>query len=211
MPFQKNFPALGTTTRLRIPEDIVPHFESVLEHLDWQVQRLGQDYIQAFFAQCTLLMRELEFSSSSTSSIRLEDLDQEELKKHFIEQYASRSNAQSKKESVSQIKRFSAEYISLYCKAIHESFEELKNKLQSSSLVAWKIIENGLIKRKASLDYIDISHEICYGFLEPSQAEFQGIATRYTKQCPLVESFWDVKEMRTFKPLLKTRELIAQA
>jgi len=65
MPFQKNFPALGTTTRLRIPEKIAPHFESILEHLNRQVQLHGQDYVEAFFEQCTSAMRELEFSSTS--------------------------------------------------------------------------------------------------------------------------------------------------
>ena len=94
---------------------------------------------------------------------------------------------------------------------MRESFEELKNQSQSSSLATWKIIEKGLTKQQVHLDHIDIFHEVCYGFLEPSQIEFERIANRYQKQCPLVESFWDVKDMRTFKPLLKMRELITQA
>ncbi len=55
-------------------------------------------------------------------------------------------------------------------------------------------------------DYRDILYEVCYGFFEPSQSEFVGIANTYSKQCQLVESFREVKEMKTFKPLLKTRD-----
>ena len=98
-----------------------------------------------------------------------------------------------------------------YCSAIRESFEELKNQSQSSSLATWKIIEKGLSERQVHANHIDIFHEVCYGFLEPSQTEFESIATRYQNHCPLVESFWDIKDMRAFKPLLKIRELIAQA
>ena len=211
MPFQKNFPALGTTTRLRIPEKIAPHFESVLDHLNRQVQRLGEDYIEAFFSQCSQAMKELESASTSLSNTPLENLNHQELKKHFIEQYILQSNSYDNNDHTNKGKTLSAKHIKVYCKGIRESFEELKNQSQSSSLATWKIIEKGLTKHQVHLDHIDIFHEICYGFLEPSQAEFESIATRYPKQCPLVESFWEVKEMRTFKPLLKTRELIAQA
>ena len=211
MPFQKNFPSLGTTTRLRIPEKVAPHFESVLEHLNRQVQLLGQDYIEAFFFQCSQAMKELESASTSLSNTPLEKLNHQELKKHFIEQYTLESNSHSSNDRTNQGKTFSAEQIKEYCSAIRESFEELKNQSQSSSLGAWKIIEFGLTKRQVHLDHIDIFHEVCYGFLEPSRTEFESIATRYRNQCPLVESFWDIKDMRAFKPLLKTRELIARA
>ena len=211
MPFQKNFPALGTTTRLRIPEKIAPHFESVLEHLNRQVRLLGQDYIEAFFAQCLQAMKQLESASTSSSNTPLEELNRQELKKHFVEQYMSQAKADSNKVQVVQKKNFSTIYIKPFCKVIRESFEELKNQSQSSSLGAWKIIEIGLTKRQVHLDHIDIFHEVCYGFLEPDKTEFESIATIYRNQCPLVESFWDIKDMRAFKPLLKTRELIAQA
>ena len=211
MPFQKNFPALGTTTRLRIPETIAPHFESVLEHLNRQVQLLGQDYIEAFFSQCSQAMKELESASTSSSKTPLEKLNCQELKKHFIEQYTLESNSHSSNDRTNQGKSFSVVQIKEYCSAIRESFEELKNQSQSSSLATWKIIEKGLSERQVHTNHIDIFHEVCYGFLEPSQTEFESIATRYRNQCPLVESFWDVKDMRGFKPLLKTRELIAQA
>ena len=211
MPFQKNFPALGTTTRLRIPEKIVPHFESVLEHLNRQVQLLGQDYIEAFFSQCSQAMKELESASTSSSKTPLEKLNCQELKKHFIEQYTLESNSHSSNDRTNQGKSFSVVQIKEYCSAIRESFEELKNQSQSSSLATWKIIEKGLSERQVHTNHIDIFHEVCYGFLEPSQTEFESIATRYRNHCPLVESFWDVKDMRAFKPLMKTRELIAQA
>ena len=210
MPFEKNFPALGTTTRLRIPEKIAPHFESGLEHLNRQVQLLGQDYVETFFSQCSQVMKELEFASMSLSNTSLEKLNHQELK-HFIGQYILQSNSHSSNDRTNQGKSFSAEHIKEYCSAIRESFEELKNQSQSSSLATWKFFEKGLIKRQVNLDHIDIFLDICYGFLEPSQAEFESIATRYRNQCPLVESFWEVKDMRAFKPLLKTRELIAQA
>ena len=211
MPFQKNFPALGTTTRLRIPETIAPHFESVLEHLNRQVQLLGQDYIEAFFSQCSQAMKELESASTSSSNTALEELNHQELKKHFVEQYILESNSHGSYDRTNQGKSFSVVQIKEYCSAIRESFEELKNQSQSSSLATWKIIEKGLSERQVHANHIDIFHEVCYGFLEPSKTEFESIATRYQNHCPLVESFWDVKDMRAFKPLLKTRELIAQA
>jgi len=211
MPFQKNFPALGTTTRLRIPETIAPHFESVLEHLNRQVQLLGQDYIEAFFAQCSQAMKELESASTSLSKTTLEKLNHQELKKHFVEQYTSESKSHNNNDHTYQGKTLSAEQIKAYCNGIRESFEELKNQSQSSSLATWKVIEKGLTKQQVNSDHIDIFHDVCYGFLEPSQTEFESIATIYRNQCPLVESFWDIKDMRAFKPLLKTRELIAQA
>ena len=211
MPFQKNFPALGTTTRLRIPEKIAPHFESVLEHLNRQVQLLGQDYIEAFFSQCSQAMKELESASTSLSKTPLEKLSHQELKKHFIEQYILEPNSHGSNDRTNQGKSFSVVQIKEYCSAMRESFEELKNQSQSSSLATWKMIEKGLTKQQVHLDHIDIFYEVCYGFLEPSQIEFERIANRYQKQCPLVESFWDIKDMRTFKPLLKMRELITQA
>ena len=211
MPFQKNFPALGTTTRLRIPETIAPHFESVLEHLNRQVQLLGQDYIEAFFSQCSQAMKELESASTSLSNTPLEELNHQELKKHFVEQYILEPNSHGSNDRTNQGKSFSVVQIKEYCSAIRESFEELKNQSQSSSLATWKIIEKGLSERQIHTNHIDIFHEVCYGFLEPSQTEFESIATRYRNHCPLVESFWDVKDMRAFKPLMKTRELIAQA
>ena len=211
MPFEKNFPALGTTTRLRIPETIAPHFESVLEHLNRQVQLLGQDYIEAFFSQCSQAMKELESASTSSSNTPLEELNHQELKEHFVEQYILESNYHGSYDRTNQGKSFSVVQIKEYCSAIRESFEELKNQSQSSSLATWKIIEKGLSERQVHANHIDIFHEVCYGFLEPSQTEFESIATRYQNHCPLVESFWDVKDMRAFKPLMKTRELIAQA
>ena len=211
MPFQKNYPALGTTTRLRIPEKVAPHFESVLDHLNRQVRLLGQDYIEAFFAECSQAMKELECASTSSLSTPLEELNHQELKKYFVAQYLSQSNVHGTKEQADQNKIFTAEFIKSYCNAIRESFEELKIQSQSSPLAAWKIIEKGLTRRQVHPGHIDIFHEICYGFLEPSQTEFESITTRHPKQCPLVESFWEVREMRTFKPLLKIRELIAQA
>jgi len=211
MPFQKNFPALGTTTRLRIPETIAPHFESVLEHLNRQVQLLGQDYIEAFFSQCSQAMKELESASTSSSNTALEELNHQELKKHFVEQYILESNSHGSYDRTNQGKSFSVVQIKEYCSAIRESFEELKNQSQSSSLATWKIIEKGLSERQVHSNHIDIFHEVCYGFLEPSQTEFESIPTIYRNQCPLVESFWDIKDMRGFKPLLKIRELIAQA
>ena len=211
MPFQKNFPALGTTTRLRIPETIVPHFESVLEHLNRQVQLLGQDYIEAFFSQCSQAMKELESASTSLSKTTLEKLNHQQLKKHFIEQYILEPNSHGSYDRTNQGKSFSVVQIKEYCSAIRESFEELKNQSQSSSLATWKIIEKGLSERQVHTNHIDIFHEVCYGFLELSQTEFESIATRYRNLCPLVESFWDIKDMRAFKPLVKIRELIAQA
>ena len=211
MPFQKNFPALGTTTRLRIPETIAPHFESVLEHLNRQVQLLGQGYIEAFFSQCSQAMKELESASTSSSNTALEELNHQELKKHFVEQYILESNSHGSYDRTNQGKSFSVVQIKEYCSAIRESFEELKNQSQSSSLATWKIIEKGLSERQVHANHIDIFHEVCYGFLEPSQTEFESIPTIYRNQCPLVESFWDIKDMRAFKPLLKIRELIAQA
>ena len=211
MPFQKNFPALGTTTRLRIPETIAPHFESILEHLNRQVQLLGEDYIKAFFSQCSQAMKELESASTSLSKTTLEKLNHQELKKHFIEQYNLEPNSYGSYDRTNQGKSFSVVQIKEYCSAIRESFEQLKNQSQSSSLATWKIIEKGLSERQVHANHIDIFHEVCYGFLEPSKTEFESIATRYQNHCPLVESFWDVKDMRAFKPLLKIRELIAQA
>ena len=211
MPFQKNFPALGTTTRLRIPETIVPHFELVLEHLNRQVQLLGQDYIEAFFSQCSQAMKELESASTSSSNTPLEELNHQELKKHFVEQYILELNSHGSNDRTNQGKSFSVVQIKEYCSAIRESFEELKNQSQSSSLATWKIIEKGLSERQVHMNHIDIFHEVCYGFLELSQTEFERIATIYRNQCPLVESFWDIKVLRGFKPLLKIRELIAQA
>lgn len=211
MPFQKNFPALGTTTRLRIPETIAPHFESVLEHLNRQVQLLGQDYIEAFFAQCSQAMKQLESASTSSSNTPLEELNHQELKKHFVEQYILEPNSHGSYDRTNQGKSFSVVQIKEYCSAIRESFEELKNQSQSSSLTTWKIIEKGLSERQVHANHIDIFHDVCYGFLEPSKTEFESIATRYQNHCPLVESFWEVKDMRTFKPLLKMRELITQA
>ena len=106
MPFQKNFPALGTTTRLRIPEKIAPHFESVLEHLNRQVRLLGQDYIEAFFAQCLQAMKQLESASTSSSNTPLEELNHQELKKHFVAQYMSQAKANRNKVQVVQKKIF---------------------------------------------------------------------------------------------------------
>lgn len=209
MPFQKNFPALGATKRIRIPEKVAPHFESVLEHLDRQVQPLGVNYIEAFFAQWTQAMRELELSSMSATNITPEGLDQKALREHFVNQYISQFDAANEEKLASQ-KTFTDEYIRAFCKAIRESFAELKNKSQSSSLSAWKIIEQGLLKRRVGPEDINTFHEVCYGFLEPSHAEFGCIANKHLNQCPLVESFWDVKEMRAFEPLSKIRELIAQ-
>jgi len=78
--------------------------------------------------------------------------------------------------------------------------------------LCWKVLPEATKKPPQMRGLkIDIFHEICYGFLEASQTAFESIATRYRNHCPLVESFWDVKDMRAFKPLLKTRELIAQA
>ena len=210
MPFQKNFPALGTTKRLRVPKKVTPHFESILEHLDHQVQQLGQDYIEAFFAQWQQAMRELEFSSASASRTIPEDLDQEALKKHFVEHYISQSNAQSNMNIACQNRTFSPEYIEFYCDTIRKSFEELQRQSQTSSLGAWKIIEKKLIKKRVDLDHIDIFHEICYGFFEQGQREFQSNANTNTSQCTLADYLCEIKWLIDFEPLLKLRDLIAQ-
>ena len=156
-------------------------------------------------------MKELESASTPLSNTTLGGLNQQELKKHFIKQYILNSNSYYNNYRTGKGKSLSAKQIKIYCNRISESFEELKNQSQCSSLATWKIIEKGLTKQQVQLDHVDIFHEICYGFLEPSQTEFESIANRYQKQCPLVESFWEFKDMRTFKPLLKSRELIAQA
>ena len=58
----------------------------------------------------------------------------------------------------------------------------------------------------ADYEYSDFLYEVCFGFFEPSQSEFVGTINTHSKQCQLVESFWEIKEMKTFKPLLKTRD-----
>ena len=60
VPFRKKFPELGETTRLRIPERIAAHLETVMAHLDRQSFRWGPDYITAFVRQCEITMAELE-------------------------------------------------------------------------------------------------------------------------------------------------------
>lgn len=84
MPFEKNYPELGPTRRLRIPDQVAPHLESVLEHLDRQTQRLGQNYIKAFFAQCTQIMRELEASCPSNTNNLSDKLNQEAIRQHLL-------------------------------------------------------------------------------------------------------------------------------
>ena len=76
----------------------------------------------------------------SLSNTSLEKLNHQELK-HFIEQYILQSNSHSSNDRTNQGKSFSAEHIKEYGSAIRESFEELKNQSQSSSLATWKLIE----------------------------------------------------------------------
>ena len=55
----------------------------------------------------------------------------------------------------------------------------------------------------ADYEYSDFLYEVCFGFFEPSQSEFVGTINTHSKQCQLVESSWEVKEMKTFKPPLE--------
>ena len=126
MPFKKNFPALGTTSRLRIPEKIAPHFESILEHLNRQVQLLGQDYIEAFFEQCSSAMRELEFSSTSLLDTPLNQPNHDELKIKFVEHCNPHEDDYINNSQARQTKTYSTKYMSAHCKVIGESLEKLK-------------------------------------------------------------------------------------
>ena len=145
MPFQKNYPELGPTRRLRVPDQVAPHLESVLEHLDRQTHRLGQNYINAFFAQCTQIMRELEASCTSNTSNLSDELNKEAIRKHFIESYTSQSRHNSNQTLTNQKTIFTKDQINFYCKSIRDSFEELKLKSCTSSLGAWRLIEKGLM------------------------------------------------------------------
>ena len=209
MPFEKNYPELGPTRRLRIPDQVAPHLESVLEHLDRQTQRLGQNYIKAFFAQCTQTMRDLEASCPSNTNNLSDKLNQEAIRQHFIDSYTSQTSRDSNKTLSSQEKVLTKDQVRFYCKSIRDSFEELKLKSCTSSLGAWRLIEKGLATRKVELEVVDIFHEISYGFLKPNDFEFEKISKQFNDQCPLVESFFDIEAMKKFPPLLRVREFIS--
>ena len=124
--FSKELSSTRNNDTPRIPEKIAPHFESILEHLNRQVQLLGQDYIEAFFEQCSSAMRELEFSSTSLLDTPLNQPNHDELKIKFVEHCNPHEDDYINNSQAPQTKTYSTEYMSAHCKVIGESLEKLK-------------------------------------------------------------------------------------
>ena len=158
MPFQKNFPSLGPTKRLRIPEQVAADFELILDHLDRQKLLFGQDYIESFLSQIRISMDKLEHRKND-SNYKLDDI-QFDISK-TVHEYDD-SFLHNSRECSSTIKRnvnlgsFTDDELNFCKSSIIECFSCLKIQLNVSSYAAWKLVENGLLARRVSLSEIEL-------------------------------------------------------
>ena len=195
VPFRKKFPELGETTRLRIPESIAAHFETVMEHLDRQTFRWGPNYITAFVRQCEITMADLEAADCT-------------------EMVATSGESPHKTSPVSlcslQPRHFIAADAEAYNAAIVSSFELLESHLNHGRRSTWNQLEQQLQKRRISANNLDIFHDICLGLRSVTPSELEAARVRFSGICPLIESFWDFQACRDHQPLAELRQRVAE-
>ena len=212
MPFQKNFPSLGPTKRLRIPEQIAADFELILDHLDRQKLLFGQDYIESFLSQIRISMDKIEHRKND-SNYKLDEI-QLDISKTVHEYddsffHHSRECSSTIKRNVN-FRRLTDDEVSLCKSSIIECFSRLKIQLNVSSYAAWKLVENGLLMRRVSLSEIELHHEICFGYLRLSDKIVSPRLNTLSFWNPIVETLWGIPEIRTFKQLYTFRQLIIE-
>ena len=212
MPFQKNFPSLGPTKRLRIPEQVAADFELILDHLDRQKLLFGQDYIESFLSQIRISMDKIEHRKND-SNYKLDEI-QLDISKFVHENddsffHHSRECSSTIKRNVN-FRRFTDDEVSFCKSSIIECFSRLKIQLNISGYAAWKLVENGLLTRGVSLTEIELYHEICFGYLNLSDKIVSPRLNTTSFWNPIVETFWSIPEIRTFEQLYTFRQLIVE-
>ena len=195
VPFRKKFPELGNTTRLRAPECIAAHLETVMAHLDRQSFRWGPDYITAFVRQCEITMAELEAADCT-------------------EMVATGGERPHKPYSVSlhppQLRHFNATDAEAYNTAIVSSFELLESHLNHGRRSTWNQLEQQLKKRRITANHLDVFHDICLGLHSVTPSELEAAQVQFSGICPLIESFWDFQACRDHQPLAELRQRVAE-
>ena len=195
MPFRKKFPELGKTTRLRIPERIAAHLETMMAHLDRQSFRWGPDYVTAFVRQCEITMAELE-TADCTEMVATAG---ERPHKPYSGQLHSL-----------QPRYFNTADAEAYNTAIVSSFELLANHLNLGRRSSWSRLEQQLQKRRISANKLDIFHDICHGLHSVTPSELEAARVQFLGICPLIESFWDFQACRDHQPLAELRQRVAE-
>ena len=212
MPFQKNFPSLGPTKRLRIPEQIAADFELILDHLDRQKLLFGQDYIESFLSQIRISMDKIEHRRNDPN-YKLDEIQLDisktmhEFDNSFL--HHSRECSSTIKKNVN-FRRLTDDEVSFCKSSIIECFSRLKIQLNVSSYAAWKLVENGLLMRRVSLSEIELYHEICFGYLKLSDKIVSPRLNTPSFWNPIVETLWSIPEIRTFEQLYTFRQLIVE-
>ena len=195
MPFRKKFPELGETTRLRIPERIAAHLETVMAHLDRQSFRWGPDYVKAFVRQCEIAMAELEAADCT----------------EMVATAGERSHKPYPGSLHSpQPRHFTPADAESYNTAIISSFELLGNHLNLGRRSSWSRLEQQLQKRRIPANNLDIFHDICHGLHSVTSSELEAARVQFSGICPLIESFWDFQACRDHQPLAKLRQRVAE-
>ena len=212
MPFQKNFPSLGPTKRLRIPEQVAADFELILDHLDRQKLLFGQDYIESFLSQIRISMDKLEHRKND-SNYKLDEIQSDISKNvHVYDDslfHHSRECSSTIKRNVN-FRRLTDDEVSFCKSSIIECFSRLKIQLNISGYAAWKLVENGLLTRGVSLTEIELYHEICFGYLNLSDKIVSPRLNIPSFWNPIVETLWGIPETRTFEQLYTFRQLIVE-
>ena len=195
VPFRKKFPELGETTRLRIPERIAAHLETVMAHLDRQSFRWGPDYITAFVRQCEITMAELE-SADCTEMVATAG-------ERPHKPYSGLLHSP-------QPRHFNAADAEAYNTAIVSSFELLESHLNHGRRSTRNQLEQQLKKRRISANHLDSFHDICLGLHSVTPSELEAVQVQFFGICPLIESFWDFQACRDHQPLAELRQRIAE-
>ncbi len=212
MPFQKNFPSLGPTKRLRIPEQVAADFELILDHLDRQKLLFGQDYIESFLSQIRISMDKIEHRKND-SNYKLDEIQLDIIKTvHGYDDsffHHSRECSSTIKRNVN-FRRFTDDEVSFCKSSIIECFSRLKIQLNISGYAAWKLVENGLLTRGVSLTEIELYHEICFGYLNLSDIIVSPRLNTPSFWNPIVETLWSIPEIRTFEQLYTLRQLFVE-
>lgn len=212
MPFQKNYPSLGPTKRLRIPEQVAADFELILDHLDRQKLLFGQDYIESFLSQIRISMDKIEHRKND-SNYKLDEiqLDISKTVYEYDDSFFHHSReCSSTIKSNANFRRFTDDEVSFCKSSIIECFSRLKIQLNISGYAAWKLVENGLLTRGVSLTEIEFYHEICFGYLNLSDKIVSHRLNTPSFWNPIVETLWSIPEIRTFEQLYTFRQLIVE-
>ena len=180
--------------------------------MDRQKLLLGQDYIESFLGQIRIAMDRLE-QRKNESNLKADEIQfdiSETVHEHDDSSFHhSRECSSTIKRNVN-FRRFTDEEVSFCKSSIIECFSRLKIQLNVSSYAAWKLVENGLLARRVSLGDIELYHEICFGYLKLSDEIVSPRLNTPSFWNPIVETFWDIPDIKTFEQLFTFRQLIAE-